>query len=89
MQKIGFPLKDKSGQIQVTKGGIDRVVKEHFEKVFQQNPVPKGKIWEEYWRTVDKVFNVIANEKWYLYSYQRNLLELYPIRIVRLADISL
>ena len=62
VQKIGFPLKDKSGQIQVTKGGIDRVVKEHFQKVFQQNPVPKGKIWEEYWRTVDEVFNVIANE---------------------------
>ena len=63
VQKIGFPLKDQGGKIQVTKSGIDQVVKKHFEKVFRQNPVPKGSIWEEYWRTVDEVFNAISNEK--------------------------
>ena len=63
VQKIGFPLKDKEGKIQVTKNGIDQVVRQHFEKVFKQNPVPEGSIWEEYWKTVDEVFNAISDQK--------------------------
>ena len=63
VQKIGFPLKDKDGKIQVTKYGIDQVVKQHFQKVFKQNPVPIGSIWEEYWTTVDEVFDAISVEK--------------------------
>ena len=31
--RIGFPLKDKNGNIQVSKNGIDRVVVDHFDKV--------------------------------------------------------
>ena len=58
--KIGFPLKDNDGNIQVTKIGIDNVVRCHFEKVFHQNPVPEGSIWIRYWKTIDEVFQAIS-----------------------------
>ena len=56
VESVGFPLKDKKGNIQVSKDGIDRVVVEHFDRVFKQNPIPKGSIWEKYWALVDDVF---------------------------------
>ena len=62
VEKIGFPLKDKEGNIQVSKDGIDRVINCHFEKVFRQNPVPDGVFWEEYWNTVDEVFSILSNQ---------------------------
>ena len=63
VEKIGFPLKDVKGCIQVSKNGIDHVVKNHFEKVFKQNPVPEGQVWVEYWREVDLVFQTICDEE--------------------------
>ena len=38
-------------------------MRQHFEKVFKQNPVPEGSIWDEYWKTVDEVFNAISDQK--------------------------
>ena len=56
---IGFPLKDQKGIIQVSKGGIDQVVREHFQNVFLQNPKPKGELWQHYWNEVDELFSQI------------------------------
>lgn len=62
VEKVGFPLKDTKGNIQVSKEGIDRVVVNHFERVFRQNPVPKGKIWEQYWKLIDEVFELLESQ---------------------------
>ena len=53
---LGFPLKDKRGILQVSKGGIDEVVCDHFNLVFAQNPKPKGEIWKIYWKEIDELF---------------------------------
>ena len=62
-EKVGFPLKDKDGNVQVSKMGIDKVVRCHFECVFQQKPVPEGDVWVEYWKTIDEVFQAICEEE--------------------------
>ena len=63
VEKVGFPLKDSNGNIQVSKDGIDRVVLAHFDKVFKQNPIPNGEIWDEYWKKVDEVFDILNEQK--------------------------
>ena len=35
IEKVGFPLKDTHGKINVTKTGIDKVIVGHFEKSIQ------------------------------------------------------
>ena len=60
--KIGFPLKDKVGNIQVSKDGIDRVVIDHFEKVFRQNPIPRGNMWQDYWNLIDEICELIEKQ---------------------------
>ena len=56
---IDFPLKDKNGVMQVSKEGIDKIITNHFTKVFAQNEVPKESLWQEYWSCVDEVFALI------------------------------
>ena len=56
---IDFPLKDKNGVVQVSLDGIDQIIKNHFTKVFAQNPVCQEGLWQEYWSCVDEVFNLI------------------------------
>ena len=63
VEKVGFPLQDASGIINVSKAGIDKVVIDHFEKVFKQNPVPQGQLWAEYWNLVDDVFNMLKMKR--------------------------
>ena len=58
---IDFPLKDKNGVLQVSVEGIDQIIKQHFNKVFAQNPIPKENVWQEYWSCVDEVFELIDN----------------------------
>ena len=43
----------------MSKSGVDEVINKHFSKVFAQNDVPKIKVWEDYWETVDEVFDLI------------------------------
>ena len=57
--RIDFPLKDKNGVVQVSKEGIDQIITEHFNRVFAQVEVPKESIWQEYWKCVDEVFDLI------------------------------
>ena len=57
--KIGFPLKDWKGNLQVSKDGVDDVICEHFKVVFAQNPIPEGEIWRKYWAEIDNVFTRI------------------------------
>ena len=57
----GFPLKDNEGVLQVSKEGVDGVIRKHFIKVFAQNPVPEGEIWKEYWGVIDQVFESMVN----------------------------
>ena len=56
---IDFPLKDSNGVLQVSRTGIDQVITKHFQKVFSQNPIPDEKVWVEYWKVVDEVFELI------------------------------
>ena len=56
---IDFPLKDVNGVVQVSREGIDKIITTHFKKVFAQNGVPRGEIWEEYWMCIDEVFDQI------------------------------
>ena len=56
---IDFPLKDQHGVLQVSKDGIDKIITNHFQKVFAQNGVPKEEVWQEYWKCVDDVFDLI------------------------------
>ncbi len=59
---IDFPLRDKNGTLQVGREGIDKIISEHFVKVFSQNSVPHGPIWEEYWKQIDETFNIISRK---------------------------
>ena len=61
-EEIPFPLIDNKGIIRMEKDEIDDVIYTHFETVFQQNPIPKGKIWSEYWTYVEKVYDIIQNQ---------------------------
>ncbi len=58
-ENIAFPLKNSSGNLQVTRGGIDSVINEHFTRVFGQLKVPDDDIWMEYWSCVDMVHNLL------------------------------
>ena len=58
-KNLDFPLKDEYGVQQVSKEGVDRIINEHFQKVFAQNPIPDQNIWKEYWMLVDEVFNLM------------------------------
>ena len=58
-ERVGFPLKDTKGNLQVSKEGVDNVVCEHFKMVFAQNPIPEGELWQKYWKEVDEVFDAI------------------------------
>ena len=60
-EKAAFPLKDAKGILQVSKGGIDEVVCDHFKLVFTQNPKPKGEIWKMYWEEIDELFDKIVD----------------------------
>ena len=55
---MDFPLKDINGKIRVTRAGVDEVITDHFNKVFQQNGVPDG--WENYWECVDKIYDKLS-----------------------------
>ena len=59
-----FPLKDANGVIQ----GIQKVINDHFIKVFAQNSVPDGDIWREYWEQVDNLFDKIDEMTIHEYS---------------------
>ena len=61
-EEIPFPLIDNKGIIRMEKDEIDDVIYTHFETVFQQNAIPKGKIWAEYWTYVEKVYDIIQNQ---------------------------
>ena len=56
---IDFPLKDENGVLQVSKDGVDRVIQNHFQKVFAQNGIPQTPIWKEYWDFIDHTFELI------------------------------
>ena len=56
---IDFPLKDSAGVLQVSRPGVDKVIGDHFRKVFAQNDVPDDPLWKEYWRIVDDIFDLI------------------------------
>ena len=56
---IDFPLKDEQGVLQVSREGIDKVIKGHFVKVFAQNPVPREEVWKKYWMSIDKLYHQI------------------------------
>ena len=62
VEKVGFPVKDKKGNTQVSKSRIDGVVIDHFNGVFRQNPIPNGNVWKEYWNLVDDVFEIINKQ---------------------------
>ena len=56
---IDFPLKDSNGVLQVSKSGVDKVISKHFHKVFSQNPVPSERVWQDYWKIIDEIFERI------------------------------
>ena len=56
---IDFPLKDSGGVFQVSRSGVDKVIGEHFKKVFTQNEVPDDPLWKEYWKLPDDIFDLI------------------------------
>ena len=56
---LDFPLKDRNGVLQVSKSGIEKVITDHFQKVFAQNDVPKEQVWQDYWKVVDQTFDNI------------------------------
>ena len=58
---MDFPLRDKKGNIRVTRTGIDEVISDHFKKDFNQNPVADG--WEDYWKVVDEIFECISEKE--------------------------
>ena len=58
---LDFPLKDRNGNIRVTKNGIDDVISSHFTEVFNQNPVNDG--WHEYWEYVVKIYDIISRKE--------------------------
>ena len=58
-RNLDFPLKDENGVIQVSKAAIDQIITNHFTTVFAQNPVPIDELWQEYWSTVDEVFDLL------------------------------
>ena len=60
-ENLDFPLKDRNGNIRVTKNGIDEVISSHFTEVFNQNPVNDG--WHEYWEYVVKIYDVISRKE--------------------------
>ena len=57
--RIDFPLRDPNGIIQVSKPGIDTIITNHFRTVFDQNAIPKDKLWQDYWKLVGEVFQLI------------------------------
>ncbi len=56
---IDFPLKDGNGVLQVSREGVDKIITNHFNKVFAQNGIPQGLGWNEYWGFIDQTFNLI------------------------------
>ena len=44
---------------QVSKEGVDKIIFDHFSKVFSQNAVPDDDVWREYWSLVDDVFDLM------------------------------
>ena len=69
IEKVGFPLQGKDGRTKVTKSEIDNVVIDHFDQVFRQNEVPKGKIWGEYWKLIDEVFQLMKTKNEWAVDY--------------------
>ena len=59
VEQTAFPLKDSKGKIRMEKNEIDEIIDTHLRKVFNQNPVPEGKLWNEYWTYVEKVYKKI------------------------------
>ncbi len=55
---MDFPLKDHEGIIRVSREGIDKVISDHFIKVFKQNDTSSG--WEEYWDYINKIYEKIS-----------------------------
>ena len=60
-ESLDFPLKDSDGNIKVTRQGIDEVISSHFGKVFNQNPIADG--WEEYWKYVLDIYEMISQKE--------------------------
>ena len=56
---IDFPLKHSNGVLQVSRPGIDKVIGDHFRKVFAQNEISGEQIWKDYWKVVDEIFDMI------------------------------
>ena len=59
---LDFPLKDENGVTQVSKEGVDKIISNHFNRVFAQNEIPNDDLWKEYWSLVDDVFDLM-NER--------------------------
>ena len=59
----------------MTKEGIDRVVVSHFDRVFKQNPIPKGTIWVRYWKLIDEVFELLDKRNDDMKNYEFPTLE--------------
>ena len=57
--RIVFPPRDQNGIIQVSNQGIDAVITNHFRTVFDQNTISKNKLWQDYWKLVGEVFQMI------------------------------
>ena len=65
---IDFPLKDSNGVLQVSKAGVDKIINDHFVKVFAQNGIPSELVWQEYWKYVDEVFDLMDEVTSKVYS---------------------
>ena len=56
---LDFPLRDKKGNLQVDKHGIDSVINEHFVQVFRQNDVQNDALWLKYWQCIDEIYQLL------------------------------
>ena len=83
---IDFPLKDSNGVLQVSKSGVDQVISKHFQKVFSQNPVPSESVWQEYWKTIDELFEIINAKTLHKYDIDDEPSESEIDSIIRSMD---
>ena len=83
---IDFPLKDSNGVLQVSKSGVDQVISKHFQKVFSQNPVPSDSVWQEYWKIIDEIFEIINSKTLHKYDINQEPTEGEIDSIIRCMD---
>ena len=79
-------LRRPNGVLQVSKTGIDKIISAHFKKVFGQNKVADEKIWQDYWKVVDEVFDCIDKLTEHKYSTDDEPTESEIDLIVRSMD---